>query len=311
MDLEKLKAFIVVAEELNFRKSAEILGMSQPPLTRRIASLENELDTKLFERTTRRVRLTGAGVLLLREAREIASAISRIESNVRAIGKKTAGVLKIGFSRAAFIVRFPAVIDEFQSRFPKIMLDLREEPSKEIIKHVTNGSLDMGFVEGVISHPELESHEVDFENLGVLFPKRHPLSTRKEIQLSDLKDDTIILHHRGEVAEWHERIARLIKGMSKRPKIYVKGDGECCPILVATGKGVALTIAGVQNIASHHTRFVPIRGLFLPVRVFWKEENENPYLRTFVSFIIEKRSVLSQKTECLVLSNEKGVEPDC
>jgi hypothetical protein len=85
----------------------------------------------------------------------------------------------------------------------------------------------------------------------------------------------------------------------------VKGDGECCPILVATGKGVALTIAGAQNIASHHTRFVPIRGLFLPVRVFWKEENENPYLRTFVSFIIEKRSVLSQKTECLVLSNER------
>jgi hypothetical protein len=69
----------------------------------------------------------------------------------------------------------------------------------------------MGFVEGVTSHPELESHEVDFENLGVLFQKRRPLSTRKEIQFSDLKDDTIILHHRGEVAEWHERIARLIK----------------------------------------------------------------------------------------------------
>jgi LysR family transcriptional regulator, benzoate and cis,cis-muconate-responsive activator of ben and cat genes len=68
-------------------------------------------------------------------------------------------------------------------------------------------------------------------------------------------------------------------------------------------KGVALTIAGAQNIASHHTRFVPVRGLFLPVRVFWKE---NPYLPTFVSFIIEKRSVLFQKTECLVLSNEKG-----
>jgi LysR family transcriptional regulator, benzoate and cis,cis-muconate-responsive activator of ben and cat genes len=75
--------------------------------------------------------LTGAGVLLLREAREIASAISRIESDVRAIGEKTAGVPKIGFSRAAFIVRFSAVIDEFQSRFPKITLDLREEPSKE------------------------------------------------------------------------------------------------------------------------------------------------------------------------------------
>lgn len=311
MDVGKLKAFIVVAEELNFRRSAEILGMSQPPLTRLIASLEHELDTKLFERTTRRVRLTGAGVLLLREAREIASAISRIESDVRAIGKKTAGVLKIGFSRAAFMARFPAVIDEFQVRFPKITLDLREKSSKEIVKHVKNGRLDVGFVEGVTSDPEIESHEVDSENLGVLLPKKHPLSTRKEIQLSDLKDDTIILHHRGEVAEWHDRVARLIKGMTRRPKIYIKGDEECCPILVATGRGVALTIAGSQNTAPYHTRFVPIKDMCLPVRVFWKGENENPYLRTFVSFTIEKRSVLPQKTECLVLSNEKGVEPDC
>lgn len=311
MDFGKLKAFIVVAEELNFRRSAEVLGMSQPPLTRLIASLENELDTKLFERTTRRVRLTGAGVLLLREAREIASAVSRIETDIRAVGKKTAGILKIGFSRAAFMIRFPAVIDEFQDRFPKITLDLREEPSGEIVKHVKNGRLDVGFVEGVTSDSELESHEVDSENLGVLLPKKHPLSTRKEIQLPDLRDDTVILHNRGEVVEWQDRIARLIKGMTRRPKIYIKGDGECCPILVATGRGVALTIAGSQNIAPQHTRFVPIRDLFLPIRVFWKGENENPYLRTFVSFIIEKRSVLSQKTECLMLPNGKGVEPDC
>ncbi len=307
MDVGKLKAFVVVAEELNFRKSAEVLGMSQPPLTRLIASLEHELDTKLFERTTRRVRLTGAGVLLLREAREIASAISRIETDVRAIGKKTTGVLKIGFSRAAFMVRIPAVIDEFQSRFPKITLDLQEEPSKEIVKHVKDGRLDVGFVEGETSDPELESHEVDVENLGVLLPKKHRLSTRKEIQLPDLEDDTIILHHRGEVAEWHGRIARLIKGMTKRPKIYIKGEGECCPILVATGKGVALTIAGSHNIAPHHTRFVPMRNMFLPIRIFWKRENVNPYLRTFVSFTVEKKSVLPRKTECLVLSNEQGV----
>ena len=92
--------------------------------------------------------------------------------------------------------------------------------------------------------------------------------------------------------------------MTKRPKIYIKGDGECCPILVATGKGVALTIAGSQNIVPQHTRFVPINDLFLPIRVFWKGENENPYVRTFVSFTMEKKSVLPQKAECLVLSNE-------
>ena len=70
MDLEKLNAFIVVAEELNFRRSAEILGMSQPPLTRLIAGLEKDFDVKLFERNTRKVRLTSAGIVLLKKPKK-------------------------------------------------------------------------------------------------------------------------------------------------------------------------------------------------------------------------------------------------
>lgn len=302
MDFDKIKAFIVVAEELNFRKSAEILGMSQPPLTRLIANLEKELDAKLFERSTRSVKLTAAGVVFLKEAKEIEAALGRIQTEVRAAGKIKSGVLRVGFSRTAFMARFPEIVEEFQERFPKIKLELTEGPSKEILKGVEAGRFDCGFVEGISTFQQLKSHEVNSENLGALLPAKHPLAKRSELQLSDLANETIILHHKREAEEFHNMVAKLFAEMPKRPKIYIKQDTEACPILVATGKGVSLTIAGSQNIAPRQTRFVPIKGLFLPVRIFWKKEGSSAQLNTFLSFVLENRTLVQSDTQCLVLS---------
>lgn len=302
MDIARLKAFIVVAEQLSFRKSAEILAMSQPPLTRLIAALEEELDTRLFDRTTRSVALTGAGVLLLREAREIVAAMARIETEVRAAGKMKKGGLKIGFSRTAFMARLPAIIDAFQARFPKIQLDLQEESGPEIIRRVQDGRFDAGFVEGISSAEDLESRAIGAENLGALVARGHPLAKRKRLHFHELQGETIILHHRREAAEFYDRIAHLIKGMPNKPRVYIKGEGESCPVLVALGKGVALTIASAQNIAPDRTRFVPIRDMFLPVHVFWKMGNSAPQLQTFLSFAIESHVAVPQTTECIVLS---------
>ena len=302
MDITKLKAFIVVAEELNFRKSADRLGMSQPPLTRLIASLEEELQTPLFERTTRQVRITGPGVVLLKEAREIMSALGRIETEVRSMGKDRRGALKIGFSATVFLARFPVIIEEFSNRFPKVKLDLQQDSSREILHGLKKGLYDIGFVEGITSDKDLESYQVQDEVLGVLLPKKHPLAKRKEIEFSELKNETIILHNKLEAEEFHARIMRLIQGLKEKPKIYIKNDRESCPILVATGKGVSLTINGTQNIAMNETKFVPIKEMFMPVSVFWKKDNENASSQVFLSFVKENRSLKHQKAACLVLN---------
>lgn len=307
MELRQLRAFIVVAEELNFRRSAEILAMSQPPLTRLIAAIEDELDTKLFDRTTRSVALTGAGVLLLREAREVIAALSRIETEVRAVGRMKAGSLRVGFSRTAFMARLPAIIDAFQERFPKTQLHLQEESGREILKRVGDGSFDVGFIEGVCASAGLESRAIGAENLGVLVARKHPLAKRKRISFHELQDETIILHSRREATEFHDRIAHLIRDMPKKPNVYIKQQSESCPVLVALGKGVALTIASARNMAPDQTRFVPIKDMFLPVHIFWKTGNGAPQLQAFLSFAIENRAAVAQATECIVLSGDKSM----
>lgn len=300
MDLHKLKAFIVVAENLNFRRSAEILGMSQPPLTRMIAALEKELDSSLFERTTRSVRLTAPGVVLLREAREIMAALERIERDVRSISEIKKGALNIGFSPTVFFARFPSIMNEFKERFPNVRAELHQDSKPEVLKGLRSGRLDVGFLDAVTAHEGLQSGVVQDEVMGVLLNKEHKLARKKEILFAELKDETIILHPRSEAPEFHDRMLKLIRAVEPRPKIYIKGENEICPILVATNKGVSLTIAGSNALAPKETTFVPIKNLFLPVSVFWREENVSPSLNVFLGFVLEKHSLKTLQGDCLM-----------
>ena len=304
MDLHKLKAFIVVAEELNFRKSAEILSMSGPPLTRLIASLEKELDTKLFERTTRSVYLTGAGVLLLKEAREIVAAFARIETEVRAVGKIKSGMIKIGFSRTTFVTRFPSIVEEFKNRFPKIKIELLEESSHEVVNLLKEGRIDVAFTEVTTQSECLKSHKVSSESVGALLPRKHPLAKRKEIQFRDLLNETVIVHSRREAAEFNDRTSHLVKGGAKKPQIYIKNQNESCPILVATGKGVSLTVNGAWSAIMDHVHLVPVIDMSIAIYMIWNPENCSSQLKSFLSLVMEKQNVLPHRSECLALSNE-------
>lgn len=304
MDLHKLKAFIVVAEELNFRKSAEILGMSGPPLTRLIASLEKELGTKLFERTTRSVYLTGAGVLLLKEAKEIAAAFGRIETDVRAAGKVKSGMIRIGFSRTTFVTRFPSIIDEFQNRFPKIRLELFEGSNHEVIDLLKERRVDVAFSENLPQNSALNSHKIATESVGVLLPSKHPLAKRKSLQFHELLGETIIVHSRREASEFVDRVSHLLKGSLPKPKMHIKNHGESCPILVATGKGISFQVNGAWSAIPAHLRLVPVSDMAVPIYMIWQQDTCSSHLKPFLSLVIEQQNVLPQRSECLVLSNE-------
>lgn len=300
MDLAKLRAFIVVGTELNFRKSAEILGMSQPPLSRLIASLEDDLGTKLLERTTRRVKLTGPGIYLLTEGRRIVSEAEALEKEVRNIAKLKSGSLQIGFSKTTFLANFPQIVNEFKDRFPRIKLELHHATPSEVIKGLRSGKIDVGFVEGHLNAIGLENILLKEVAMGALLPKKHPLAKLKEIEFKDLKNDTIILHPRKESENFFDSMEHLFRASGITPRTYIKKASESCPILVATGKGISITIPGSHNLVSDETKFVPIKKLQLSVAALWPKENLNPSLKSFISFVAEGRSVQCRDPECLI-----------
>ncbi len=300
MDLAKLNAFTVLAEELNFRRSAERLGMSQPPLTRLIASLEEDLGVKLFERTTRKVNLTAAGILLFKETKSLQASLQKIESDVRAVGKIKRGTLSVGFSHTAFLARLPKILDAFKERLPNVDLELFQMSRTEVLRDLKSGKLDAAFSEGDYEIEGYERERVSDEIMGVLVLKSHALAKKKEIDFKELKNETLILHPKQENADYFDRVGQLCRQAKIKPEIYIKKKNESCPLLVVTGKGVLLTIASSRQHAFEQTRFVPIRSLFLPVSVYWSPKNPSPTLRSFLSVALENPLLRIQEgVECL------------
>lgn len=299
MDIKELRAFIVVAEELNFRKSADILGMSQPPLTRLISALEEEIGTKLFERSTRKVKMTSAGIFLLHEAREVVAKVEDIKKELRSIEKIRKGEINVGFSTASFLARLPKIIDEFKVSFPKISMNLHQASRKKILTDIKNGTLDIGFIEGAISELKFNSILVKDEPLGALLPNKHPLAKRKELKISDLKNETIILHPRKDHPDFFDAIHQLFESNGVHLKTYIKAAGESCPYLVSLGKGVLLTIEGSQSKVPEETVFVPIPNLHMPVSAVWDKDNDDTVLKSFISFVSENKSLGKQTPGCL------------
>jgi LysR family transcriptional regulator, benzoate and cis,cis-muconate-responsive activator of ben and cat genes len=300
VDIDKLKAFVVVAEELNFRRSADILGMSQPPLTRLIASLERELATRLFDRTTRSVELTAAGLLLLKEAREIVLRSENLARELRSVARTRAGKLHVGFSTTAFLACLPKVVDEFRSHFPKVILELQQESRRGILDGLRAAKFDACFLEGAVEASELERRPIKDEPLGILLPKGHRLAKKRELDLRELKEDVFILHPRREQQAPFDTVIKICEQNGFRPKAYIKSQHESCPVLVAIGKGVSLTVASSRSFVPNETRFVPVKRLYLPVSIYWTKDNSNPALKSFLSFVIENASLRPQKAECLV-----------
>src|SRR6204780_1128928 len=126
IELRHLRYFLAVAETLHFSRAAEVLGIAQPPLSQQIKRLEQLLGHRLFDRTTRGVKLTLAGQLLAERARSTIEKVQDDLAQVRRLGRGEEGTLTVGFSGSVMFTELPAAIGAFRGRYPKGELGFRE-----------------------------------------------------------------------------------------------------------------------------------------------------------------------------------------
>lgn len=147
MELRHLRYFIAVAEELHFGRAAQVLGISQPPLSQQIQALEHEVGARLFERTNRRVELSEAGRLFLQEARLVLAQVDKAADVARRAQLGELGELKIGFtSSAPFNASIPQAIFAFRQAFPAVHLNLQEMSSTEVAESLVDESIQVGLM---------------------------------------------------------------------------------------------------------------------------------------------------------------------
>ncbi len=259
MNLQRLRYFVAVAEELHFGRAADRLNMSQPPLSRQIRLLERELDTALFDRSTRRVSLTDAGAFLYPEAVRLLASADGVDRLMDQHRHGQAGTLRVGFVDSAAYEVMPRALSEYRRRWPRVDYELHTMSSDEQVRALREGRIDVGIGRASADSQRVEATLVTQERLLVAAGASHRLAAAATTRLRDLAGETIIGFDRGVSPSLHAVLAGML-GAEGVPYDPIIEATEYTTILgfVAAGEGVALVPSSVQTFRPPELHYVTL-----------------------------------------------------
>ena len=252
MELRHLRYFIAVAEELHFGRAAQVLGISQPPLSQQIQALEQEVGARLFERTNRRVELSEAGRLFLHEARLVLAQVDKAADVARRAQLGELGELKIGFtSSAPFNSSIPQAIFAFRQAFPAVHLHLQEMSSTQVAESLVDESIQVGLMRPLPLPDSLSMVELMREPLVAVLNADHPLvhGSERGLHLAQLAQEPFVFFPRSYGSGLYAQLLNLARDAGFSPH-FAQEAGEAMTIigLVAAGLGVSVLQASNQRI---------------------------------------------------------------
>lgn len=200
MEVANLRAFVAVAEQASFSLAAKQLFLTQPAVSKRIAALETELDTRLFDRVSTQVSLTEAGETLLHRARRILREVNHAIEEIKSLDDEVGGRLKVGTSHHVGIHRLPPVLRAFNSDYPAVELDLSFLDSEQACEQVQNGELELA----IVTLPQIVPHNLVTrviwpDPLSIVVPPSHPLAQSSTCEPHQLSHHPAILPSVGTI----------------------------------------------------------------------------------------------------------------
>ncbi len=291
MRRRQLEYFIAVAEELHFGRAAKRAHIEQPPLSRQIRALEDELGAKLLERTRRRVSLTPEGAFFLGEARAVVKRLRQAGETVRSMAAGDEGVLRLGFVTPVLHTTFAKAIRRFRTRRPKIRLTLKHEGTAEQLKMLRSGRIDMGFLRPY-DHDltGVEMRPFWSEPYILLMPEDHPLASLKAVPLEKLAGEPLILFPRHVCPPLHDTFTAAFNKAGFSPNIVQEViESQATITLAASGMGLALMSRSVQNERRAGVAYRPVVGDLPLVRIHMgrMKDRSSPLLDHFMRHIEE------------------------
>jgi len=280
MELRHLLYFKTVAEELHFRKAAEKLFISQPPLSRQIKELEEELGVELFYRNNKRVVLTEAGIYLKREADEILSKLDAIKHNLGQLKGAVTGLLRIGYISSVNQQYLISVLKELREVYPLVRTRLYELPTIKQVKALEDHKLDIGIMRAPIKSDKLHVDTLFVENF-VLALSKGCLANGDTTNLAQfLKQQSFIFFNRDYAPDYFRKLEEICQRMGFYPEVsHEVNNVHSILQLVEQGLGVSIVPASLKNSFSHlNLDFINLSNLPITTEVVlaYKKGNKHP-----------------------------------
>lgn len=293
MELRHLRYFNAVAEELNFSRAAQRLGISQPPLSQQIRQLERELGVELFQRDSKGVRLTEAGRALWTSARRVVDDATQVQQLAERLRGGNRGQLNIGFVGSALYGQLPDLIRYARERLAEVRFVLEEVETGDQIQALSSGRIDVGILRPPITAPALRQLPIGEEPLVAVLPHDHRLAGKRSLDLAELSGEDFVLFPRPLGAALWNLVVNSCVAAGFHPTIVREVEHVHTMVgLVASGIGVTLVPRSVSRLALPGVRYLTIsrpRATTL-LGVAWHSENPAPVVRQFVSLIEEYTS---------------------
>ncbi len=281
LELNQLRCFVVVAEELHFGRAATRLHMTQPPLSRQIQLLESRLGVQLLVRSTRNVSLTSAGRSFLVDARHILRLAESASVTVRRAARGESGSVTMGFTAASGYGVMPGMIAQCRSLMPDIEINLKEMVTTEQTDALAAGDLDLALLRPHSSLEEFEWRCVVREPLVCALPKSHPMVRERNPEIGEFEGAPFIMYSPIEARYFHDLVAGVFSLAHVKPE-YTQYTSQIHTILalVAAGIGVALVPEAAVSLHFEGVVFRAVRKIRYarPVELClaWKRDNDNP-----------------------------------
>ena len=261
MELRHLRYFVAVAEEQNVTRAAARLHVSQPPLSRQIRDLEDELGVALFEHGAKAVRLTEAGRVFLTEA---CAALRRVDDAVqmtKAVASGQRGEIHVGFAPSLTVEILPRALRAFQEANPGVRVQLHDMSTQEMLRGLRDGKLHVALMIQTSAKvlAGLVFDELRRYAICVAAHPAHPLARARKVSLEQVATERLIAYTLADYPEYHAWLAALFAPLKCPPQIAEEHDSSTSLIAsVEAGRGVALVQQGFDCLAGPRLKVRPL-----------------------------------------------------
>jgi DNA-binding transcriptional LysR family regulator len=286
-ELRLLRSFVAIAEEGSLTRAAARLHIAQQSLSQQVRTLEAQLGATLLDRTSRGVRLTAVGSVLLREARALLAQAERATAAVRRAAAGEEGELRVGFLSSVANYLMPPVVRAFGERHPAIALEAREVSVARLVAGLREGELDAGLTRPPLVD-DIVTEVVLTEPVAAVLPAGHPLAGREELELAELADEPWVLTARSSWPPWHRLYDEVFARAGFAPRVVQRGTSpQNLLALVAAGVGVTRLPVSSRTLRDSGVAFVPLAGDDAQVVLAWRPETVAPALARFSTIVRE------------------------
>ena len=280
MELRHLRYFVAVAEEKSFNKAAERLYISQPPLSRQIKQLEEEVGVMLIDRDNRPLKLTEAGEFFYDHAVQILAKSDKLKSMTMRKANFDNSI-SIGFVSSILYGILPKIIARFRACYPNIEIKLQELNSWEQTQALTEGKIDVGFGRMLFEDASIRRILLREESLVVAVPKDHDLAKEQSrvVSLMDLTNEKLILYPTGPRPSFIDYVLELFESRNLKANYFTEvRELHVALGLVAAGEGLTIVPKTLEHLRSQEVIYIPFENdlltspIIMSVRHFDKSE---------------------------------------